>query len=62
MTFNLEVKSMYTFKGIGYYWMNEKKKITVAKYPKLYANVEPILLVFPNLYMVEFEFSQLYYY
>ena len=24
MTFNLEAKSMYTFKGIGYYWINEK--------------------------------------
>ena len=24
MTFKLEAKSMYTFKGIRYYWINEK--------------------------------------
>ena len=27
MTFDLEVKSMYTFKEIGYYWMNKKKNL-----------------------------------
>ena len=25
MTFSLEAKAMYTFKGIGYFWMNKKK-------------------------------------
>ena len=24
VTFNLEAESMYTFKGIEYYWLNEK--------------------------------------
>ena len=44
MTFNLEVKSMYTFKGIGYYWMNEE---TVAKYPKIFATIlSPFYLLF----------------
>ena len=37
ITFNLEAKSIYTFKGIGYYWMNKK---TVAKYPKFCATFE----------------------
>ena len=27
MTFNFKAKSMCTFKGIGYYRMNEKKKL-----------------------------------
>ena len=43
MTFNLEAKSTYTFKGIGYYWMNGK---TIAKCPKLWTTVEPILLAY----------------
>ena len=30
MTLNLEAKSMCTFKGIGYNWINKK---TVIKYP-----------------------------
>ena len=38
ITFDVEVKSMYTFRGIGYYEMNEK---TVAKYQ----TVEPIFQV-----------------
>ena len=38
MTFDLEAKSVYIFKGIGYYWMNEK---TVAKYPKLLKLLSP---------------------
>ena len=59
MTFNLEVKSMYTFKGIGYYWMNEE---TVAKYPKIFATyIEPILLTFPSAYIVESGFSHVHY-
>ena len=45
---------MHTFKEIGYYWMNER---TIAQYSSLSAIVEFILLIFPNLYMVEFEFS-----
>ena len=48
MTYDLEVKSMYTFNGIGYYWMKEK---TRAKYLKLCAAIEPILLAFPCLYI-----------
>ena len=44
MTFNLEAKSMYTFKGSRYDWMNEK---TAAKYPKLCEATEPILPAFP---------------
>ena len=36
---HLEVKSMYTFKRIEYYWMNKKKKL--GKYLKLCANIEP---------------------
>ena len=45
---DLEATSMYTFKGIRYYWMNEK---TVVKHHKLCATVEPILLAFPSLYI-----------
>ena len=37
---DLEMYSIYTFKGIAYYWMNGKK---VTKYPKICATVEPIL-------------------
>ena len=40
MTFDLEAKSTYTFKGIGYCWRNKK---TETKYPKLCATVEPLL-------------------
>ena len=39
MIFNLEAKSMRIFKGIGFYWNNEK-------YPQLCTAVEPILLTF----------------
>ena len=38
---------VHTYKGIGYYWMNEK---TVVKYPKVCATVESILLVLLSLY------------
>ena len=44
MTFDLEAKTMYIFKVIGYWWMNEK---TVTKYLKFCATVEPSLLAFP---------------
>ena len=40
MTFNLEAKSMDTFKRIGYYWM--------SKISKVYATVEHISLAFPS--------------
>ena len=50
---------MYTFKGIGYYRMKEKKKI--PKYPKLCATVKLTLLVFPSLYRVESGFSHVHY-
>ena len=46
ITFELESKSVYTLKGIGYYWMNEK---TLEKNSKLLANFQ----IFPNSYMVE---------
>ena len=49
---------MYTFKDIGYYWMN---KNTVAKYLKLCAPVEPILLTFSSSYIIESENSQVHY-
>ena len=58
MTFNLEVKSMYPFKGTGYYWMIEK---IVVKYLKVCATVEAILLVFSTLHMVESGFSDVHY-
>ena len=58
MTFDLEAKLVYTFKGIGHSWINVK---TVAKYLKLWSTVEPILLAFPNSYMVESEFSHVHY-
>ena len=50
LTLDFEVKSMYTFKGIGYNWMNEK---TVAECLKHCATVEPISRSFPCLYIVE---------
>ena len=53
LNLHLKVKSMYIFKGIGYYCVNEK---TIAKYPKIYLTIEFILLVFPSLYMVESRF------
>ena len=45
MTFYLEPKFMYTFKGIGNYWIHEK---SVAEHSKFCATVEVILLVFPS--------------
>ena len=51
ITSDIKVKLMYTLKRIGYNWMNEK---TGAKYPKLSVIIEPILLAFSCLYMVEF--------
>ena len=60
MTFNHEGKSIYSFKRIGYNWMN--KKIPAAKYPKLCAMVEPILLTFSSLYMVQSGFSHVHYF
>ncbi len=38
--------------------MNEK---TAAKYPKLCATIDPILLAFPSLYMVDSGFSYVHY-
>ena len=38
--------------------MNKK---TVANNPKFCGTVNPILLTFPTLYMVEFEFSYVHY-
>ena len=58
MTFDHEVKSMYTFKEIGYYWMNKE---TVGKYPKLSVTVEYILLACPSSNMVESIFSYVHY-
>ena len=58
MTFDLEAKSMYTFKRIGHNWMNEK---TVAKYTKLVASGERILFAFPNSSMVESGFRHVHY-
>ena len=58
MTFNLEAKSVYIFKGIGYYRMNER---TVAKYSKLCATFKLTLLDFPSLYIVESTFSHVHY-
>ena len=43
MTFDHELNSVYTFKRIEYYRMNEN---TLAKYSKLYTVVEAILIVF----------------
>ena len=37
-----------------------KEKLT--KYPKFRATAEPILLAFPSLYMVDFEFSHVFYF
>ena len=37
--------------------MDEQKKKTVAKYPKLCVTVESILLVFSSLYIVKSGFS-----
>ena len=60
MTFVLETKPMYLFKELN---ITGSKKKTVAKYPELWATVEPILLVFPssyklimfrNLYLIEY--------
>ena len=51
-------KAMYTFKGIGYYWMNEK---SVAEHPKLCETIEAILLAFSSWYMIECGFSHLHY-
>ena len=36
MVFDFEAKSMYTFKGTWYTWIDEK---TVAKYPKICATI-----------------------
>ena len=59
MTFDLEMKSLYTLKAIVYYCMNlKKKKKTRAKYTELCTT---ILLIFPSLYMIESEFSYVYY-
>ena len=38
MTFDLEAKTVYICKGIGYYWMNEK---TIARYSKLLKLLSP---------------------
>ena len=54
MTFDLDTKSIYTFKGIGCNWMNEK---FVTIYSKYYSTIEPILLSFSNLYILESGFS-----
>ena len=59
MIFDLEVKFINSFKGIRYYRMNEKR--TLVKYFKLCATVEPILLAFPSLYMMESGFSHVHY-
>ena len=56
MTFDLEVKSVYTFKGTEYYWM---KEITMAKYTKFCANVESILLDFQHSFKMESGFSHM---
>ncbi len=60
MTFDLEAKNMYTLKGIGYYWINEKP---VSKYSNFWATVVPIELVFffPCSYTMESEFSHMHY-
>ena len=44
MIFYLDAKSWDTFKGIGYYWVNEK---TVAKYPKFCATIKLIFFIKP---------------
>ena len=59
MSFDLEAKSVYTFKGIEYYWINEKKNVT--KYPKLCATLELVLQAFPSSYMTESGFSHVHY-
>ena len=48
MSFNLEVRSMYSFKEIGYYQRNKKKR----KYPMLCATIEPILQPFPKFVLL----------
>ena len=57
ISFDFQVKFMYILKEIGYYWMNEKK---LTKYPKFCATVEPILLFFQSLYIVESEFKHVH--
>ena len=43
MTFDLAAKYMSILKRSGYYWMNDK---TLARYPKLCANIWLISLTF----------------
>jgi len=56
MTMNLEAKALFRSKSLSdyWYWSNEN---TVAKYPRIYAVIEPFLLAFPNLCMVKASFS-----
>ena len=56
MTFDLEAKSVYTFKRIGYY-----RKKTLAKYLKVYVTLEPIWQTFTSSYLVESDFSSVCY-
>ena len=54
MTFDLEAN----FKELD---VTRWIKKTLVKYSKLCVTIESILLAFPSLYVVEFEFSQVYY-
>ncbi len=49
ITFDLETKSMYTFKRTVYYRMKEKAE---EKYLKICATVYSILLAFQSSYMM----------
>ena len=54
MCVDLEAKSLFRSKSLCDYWSNGN---TTSKYPNLSAAVEPFLLAFSSLYMVEAGFS-----
>ncbi|MPC66986.1 SCAN domain-containing protein 3 [Portunus trituberculatus] len=54
MTVDLEASALFRRKGFREFWINENN---VAKYPQLCAVIEPFLLGFPSICMVEAGFS-----